>query len=72
MNRPRYYILLNVTHTPIAVDVLTWEVWFATHDRHVAQTRINKACDVSTIFLGLDHNHSRLASRCVSPRWPGR
>ena len=38
-----------------AVDLLTWARWFETADRVVAKTSIGKA-EVSTVFLGMDHN----------------
>ena len=38
-----------------AVDLLIWAKWFETEDRVVAKTSIGKA-EVSTVFLGMDHN----------------
>lgn len=52
---PRYYILVG--RTPVAVDLMTWGKWFEKNDRRVDATRINSKCSVSTVFLGLDHNH---------------
>lgn len=56
---PSYYILVG--RTPIAVDMRTWAV--ALEKRHLAandpwrvgQDQINNHCNVSTIFLGMDH-----------------
>ena len=43
-------------HTPIPeADIRKWGRWFATAERHVARDKIGEA-DVSTVFLGLDHN----------------
>lgn len=39
-----------------AVDMLTWATWFESHNRNVAKTDMN-GIRISTIFLGLDHNH---------------
>jgi hypothetical protein len=54
---PQYYILLN--RVPIAVDLETWAWAFGKEDRQVGRTEINERCEVSTVFLGLDHNHGR-------------
>lgn len=53
-----YYILNG--HEPVEVsDVLEWARWFESADRRVASTAIGNAF-VSTVFLGLDHNHRRM------------
>ncbi len=55
MPRPIHYILKN--KTPIAVDsTLQWAEWFGTSDRIVKQTTVGET-EVSTIFLGIDHQH---------------
>ena len=54
---PKFYILLD--KTPMAVDMETWGRWFEKNDRFVAQTMVGKKVRVSTVFLGLDHCHSR-------------
>lgn len=42
----------------MAVDLMTWAEWFEEgKNRIVARTKITRKCDVSTVFLGLDHNH---------------
>lgn len=52
---PRYYILVG--RTPIAVDMMTWALWFGKNEnRRVANTVIDKNVGVSTVFMGLDHN----------------
>jgi hypothetical protein len=54
---PRHYILID--RVPIAVDLMTWAHWFENFDNwKVASTRITERCEVSTVFLGLDHNFS--------------
>jgi len=51
----KYYILEG--HTAVlATDLITWAKWFETGDRTVAKTKIGDS-DVSTVFLGLDHNY---------------
>jgi hypothetical protein len=51
---PDYYILVG--RTPIAVDSLTWGKNFSIKKRRVAYDDITDDCNVSTVFLGLDHN----------------
>ena len=55
---PQYYILID--RLPVAVDALTWAMWFGYEPdkRRVAQDHIGKV-EVSTVFLGLDHNFGR-------------
>jgi len=43
--------------TPKEVDMMEWAKWFETAERHVAKTEISKEVNVSTVFLGLDHNY---------------
>lgn len=51
------YILVD--RKPVAVaDGLEWSVWFGTAKRRVRLTRLGWV-KISTVFLGLDHNHSR-------------
>jgi hypothetical protein len=54
--RPKFYILDG--HTPVPVDLLTWAKYFETAERHVAKDVFGDV-EVSTVFLGLDHNYSR-------------
>lgn len=53
----RVYILVG--HEPVACDdVLEWARWFQTADICIARTTLPWAkIAVSTIFLGLDHQH---------------
>ena len=50
-------------HTSVPIDTSTkeglskWEQWMSKADRLVAKTQINDSIEVSTVFLGLDHNH---------------
>jgi hypothetical protein len=58
-NFPRFYILNN--RVPFAVDMMTWAMWLENIDnRRVAYTVIDVdlGVEVSTVFLGLDHNFS--------------
>lgn len=49
----KYYILDG--KTPVKEpSVIKWAVWFETADRIVRKDDLSK-CEVSTIFLGLDH-----------------
>jgi len=50
-------VLIGQTPVP-EPDLLTWAMWMETGDRHVRHTRVGPYF-VSTIFLGLDHNHFR-------------
>ena len=66
--RPRYY-RLDADHNAVPVDVggrfdeaalLAWaeEVWGDGDGRRVAFTEVAPGVEVSTVFLGIDHNHS--------------
>lgn len=37
-------------------DLFKWGEWMQTADRHVAKTKADDDVEVSTVFLGLDHN----------------
>jgi hypothetical protein len=56
--RPKYYIL-DDAGAPVPTDLLTWGRWMADHDtdRIVQQTEIEGRWSLSSIFLGLDHQH---------------
>ncbi|HEU0142917.1 MAG TPA: hypothetical protein VFQ79_24570 [Bryobacteraceae bacterium] len=49
-----YYTLIGQTPVPCD-DLLEWARWFEENDRTVMRTRILGLCEVSTVFLGLDH-----------------
>lgn len=52
---PRYYVLVG--RVPIAVDADTWARSVGDlGKRRVALDQITDRCNVSTVFLGLDHN----------------
>lgn len=55
MRGPGRYILIGQTPVP-EDDLLTWARWFEENDRVVCQEQVG-ATMVSTIFLGLDHQH---------------
>lgn len=55
MNHPRYYILEGTTLVAVQ-DALEWAYWFETAERRVALTILADGIEVSTVFLGLDHN----------------
>lgn len=49
-------------HEPVEVsDVLQWAQWFENSiaERIVAKTTLQDGSEVSTVFLGLDHNFSK-------------
>ena len=50
-----YYELIGQTVVPVS-GVLEWARTFEAADRRVAHTRVLGMCDVSTVFLGLDHS----------------
>ncbi len=49
-----FYILKDKQPTP-AKDAQKWAEWFEKADRVVAKTEV-KGFEVSTVFLGIDHN----------------
>jgi hypothetical protein len=51
------YILVGQTPVP-EPDPLKWAEWFETAERQVARDEIGAGL-VSTVFLGLDHDHMR-------------
>ncbi len=53
-NYINYYELIGQTAVPVG-DLLEWAAKFEAMDRRVAHTRVLGMCDVSTVFLGLDH-----------------
>ena len=38
-------------------DLMVWAKWFETAERHVDKTEISSDVNVSTVFLGLNHNY---------------
>jgi len=50
-----YYELIGQTVVPVDGGVLEWARKFEAMDRRVAHTRVLGMCNVSTVFLGLDH-----------------
>jgi hypothetical protein len=55
--RPRYFILEGKKPRPVR-DVMTWAQWFEDAERRVAFSVMLDGSEVSTVFLGSDHNHS--------------
>lgn len=53
--RPHMYVLIGQTPVP-EPDPMKWAFWMESADRVVFQDHIG-SCFVSTVFLGLDHNH---------------
>ena len=51
------HYLLDADHNVVEVpDLLTWARAMETFERRVAKTEISETVEVSTVFLGLDHN----------------
>lgn len=50
-----YYELIGQTAVPVHGGVIEWAMKFETMDRRVAETKVMGMCNVSTVFLGLDH-----------------
>ena len=53
--RPVYYRLEG--HEAVPTDPLQWQIHFREEDRQVALSE-KDGVTVSTVFLGMDHNHS--------------
>ena len=49
------YFRLEGTRPVPECDSLVWDQWFKTADRTVARTPVAPDIDVSTVFLGLNH-----------------
>jgi hypothetical protein len=49
------HYILHGTEPREEPDVLAWGRWFETANRHVAFTTMPEGIEVSTVFLGLDH-----------------
>lgn len=50
------HYILNSHHDPIRVRPDEWAVWFETADRTVAKDVLPDGTEISTVFLGIDHN----------------
>ncbi len=50
------YIFENGEVRP-ETNLLKWAIWYEEADRTVGFTKLNRWVTVSTIFLGVDHNH---------------
>lgn len=49
------HYILDERHNPVPCDLMTWAKAFE-GDRRVALTKVYDGCEVSTVFLGLDHS----------------
>ena len=53
-----FYILVD--RTPVLVNMEMWAEWFTETDRRrVCKTKIGDSTEVSTVFLGIEHDYSR-------------
>lgn len=50
------YYILDHRRQPLEVSMAVWSEWMASAERHVALDERGDV-QVSTVFLGLDHNH---------------
>jgi len=50
------YYMLDADRVPVPCDLATWLGWMETADRTVKKTNLGDVIDVSTVFLGLNHN----------------
>jgi hypothetical protein len=49
--------ILDENHQPVPVaDLIEWAQWFELANRTVARTHLDDDVEVSTVFLGNDHN----------------
>lgn len=55
MRRHQYYVLRGHDVFP-AISAEQWAKEFEVRDRRVARTQITEDIEISTVFLGLDHN----------------
>ncbi len=53
----KYYMLEGKTLIS-TTDHLAWAAWFKDTNRRVTQTPVSSDIEVSTVFMGLDHNFS--------------
>lgn len=53
------YYYLDGHQTVLCKDALVWAKKFERDDRIVAKTYLTNRVEVSTVFLGIDHNHFR-------------
>lgn len=59
MSAERLYVL--VERVPVQIeDAQMWAEWFEHADRRVAWTEVQPGVEVSTVFLGLDHDFTLL------------
>src|SRR5262245_50077519 len=59
MSRTKHeHYILDDEKQPIPVDMMTWARAFEdVRNRIVSKTQIGNSCEVSTVFLGLDHRY---------------
>jgi len=50
------YILLEDGTPKLEEDVMLWAHWFESSSRTVERTKLGDEVEVSTVFLGMDHN----------------
>jgi hypothetical protein len=59
MTEPITHYILDGTAIRAEPDVLAWARWFAVAERHVALTALTPEVEVSTVFIGIDHQFGR-------------
>jgi len=58
MGKSDKYILNSKEPVPVN-DLLAWARWFETANTNVAFDIIEEGVEISTVFIGLDHNYRR-------------
>ena len=51
----KLYVLDADNHVLEVFDMVTWDRFMEDERRQIGYTQITSACDVSTVFLGIDH-----------------
>ena len=49
------HYIMDARGEPVSVDLMTWARWYEHADRTIARDEVDD-CEVSTVFLGLDHS----------------
>ena len=48
--------ILDKNHNLVETDLITWAKFFRSFERIVKQENLSSGVEISTVFLGLDHN----------------
>ena len=62
-----YHYILDENHKPIPCpDVIAWSEWLKADAHRIVKQEDIGGYFVSTVFLGIDHNHMRMLSQDAS------